>query len=211
MKRPRAEPSSSSSGFGPRGFHQRHQQFLQTAGQPVEPEGQSHLAKLLINEWAWGNLSSPVVQKIASAAVADGATHRHVKDLASLGAHGLYPGNTHRDLLNKLATPIVPAALRDYTMWAKLPFLKTVELSQKILFPHALFSNIYTHDQGLFEDIFMGGDKKRVVEFWDQMATTERYPTTQIKDKPNHKTHCIPLGLHGDGVAVTGAGRSWKK
>ena len=210
MKRSRAEPSSSSSGFGPKGLHQKMQ--LQMAVMNTgEPEGQSHLARLLINEWAWGNLSSPVFQKIASAAEADGATHKDVKTLASLGAHGLYPGNTHRDLLRKLATPIVPSALMDYTMWIKLPFLKTAQVNQKILLPHALFSHIYTHDQGLFEEVFMGGDKKRVSEFWDQIGTTERYHTTHIKIKPNHKTHCIPLGLHGDGVTVTGVGRSWGK
>ena len=38
----------------------------------VTPSPKSELAELLLDRWAWGALSTPVVQQIAAAAVADG-------------------------------------------------------------------------------------------------------------------------------------------
>ena len=96
-------------------------------------------------------------------------------------------------------------------MWLKLPFLKTAHTDQKFLIPHALFAQIYAYDQDLFEKVFMDGNKGKLAEFWEQIASTKRYETCKIASKADHTAHCIPLGLHGDGVTVTGVGRSWGK
>ena len=62
----------------------------------------SHLALLLKQLWAWGDLSAPAIQKIAAAAEKDGATSPEIKALASMGGSGAYPGNAHRDLVQRL-------------------------------------------------------------------------------------------------------------
>ena len=215
MKRVRNEASSAdaSSSFGPRGLHQKHKIITGVLHADDEPSGmpQSELATLLVREWAWGNISTPMVQKVAAAAHADGCKHKDVEPLASLGTWGMYPNNTHRDLLYKLQAPIAPPALADIKMWLKLPFMQSAEVKQKFLMPHALFAQIYEYDQNLFEQVFMGGDKMKVVKFWDEISTTRRYTDCNIKTRPDHTTRCIPLGLHGDGVTVTGVGRSWGK
>jgi len=45
----------------------------------------SALASLLLTSWAWGQISTPMVQRIASAAVEDGLDLPEVKKLAKLG------------------------------------------------------------------------------------------------------------------------------
>ena len=196
------------------GHRQRQQAMLaalQGDGEPAGMPQQSALATLLVQEWAWGNISTPMLQKVAEAACADGARHPHLDKLSAIGSHGRHPGNTHRDLLRLLKAPIVPAALTDWNVWMKLPFMKTAQMSQKFVLPHALFSHIYSHDFGLFEQVFLGGNQDRLVEFWSQVGTTKHYESSHIVTRPDHKTRCIPLGLHGDGVTVTGVGRSWGK
>jgi hypothetical protein len=93
----------------------------------------------------------------------------------------------------------------------KLPFMKTAQMSQKFILPHALFSHIYTHDERLFEQVFLGGSQDRLAEFWSQVSTTKHYEASNIATRPDHKTRYIPLGLHGDGVTVTGVARTWGK
>ena len=56
-----------------------------------------NLADLLIEEWGFGRMSAPMVQRIAAAAYSDGLGQ--VQRLASIGSWGAYPNNTHRDLV----------------------------------------------------------------------------------------------------------------
>ena len=43
------------------------------------------------------------------------------------------------------------------------------------------------------------------------MANTERYASHPVRLRPDHKSMCIPIGIHGDGVQVVGVGRTWSK
>ena len=43
------------------------------------------------------------------------------------------------------------------------------------------------------------------------MATTDRLRMHSISNRDDHRRLCIPIGMHGDGVTVTGVGRSWSK
>ena len=62
----------------------------------------------------------------------------------------------------------------------------------------------------LFKNMFLGNDEKNVAKFWEDMAEVPRYKE-HVKPKANHRSRCIPIAIHGDGVTVTGAGRSWSK
>ena len=59
----------------------------------------SHLAQALEELWGWGVLTSPVVQAIAEAAVADGLQNERMIRLSQIGSAGKLPGNTRRDLM----------------------------------------------------------------------------------------------------------------
>ena len=67
----------------------------QSAGSVVE---NSCLATLLLNMWARGTLSATAMQKIAHAAMLDGAEHVELGNLARCGNFGQVPGNVARDV-----------------------------------------------------------------------------------------------------------------
>ena len=58
----------------------------------------SCLATLLLNMWARGTLSATAMQKIAHAAMLDGAEHVELGNLARCGNFGQVPGNVARDV-----------------------------------------------------------------------------------------------------------------
>jgi hypothetical protein len=58
----------------------------------------SALATMLLNLWASGHLSATAMQKIALAAMLDGAAHTEIANLAKCGHWGQTPGNIARDV-----------------------------------------------------------------------------------------------------------------
>ena len=63
----------------------------------------SKLASRLLQQWAWGEMTAPLLQQLASAAVAHGALHLELASLSKLGHNGQCPGNCHRDLQRYLS------------------------------------------------------------------------------------------------------------
>ena len=212
MKRGREATPGSSSGVGPRGLHQKLADSQQQVAQTP-----SKLANLLVDHWSWGAISSPFLQEVAAAAKADfelaGATApRDIVALSSIGGSGLYPQNMHRDLVKfKLATPPLAPAMSKINMWVKKTHYRIEEVPQSVLLPHALFGQLYKHDKAEFKSRALGGSEDNIARFWDQIAHTKRYNDHPIRTKSDHKTKCVPIGVHGDGVQVVGVGRSWSK
>ena len=60
----------------------------------------SHLARYLLEEFAFGGLSANQVQQFAMMAKLDGIEHTSIDKFASLGTHGKHTQHIHRDLLN---------------------------------------------------------------------------------------------------------------
>ena len=84
---------------------------------PKDDRKHSKLASTLLEQWAWGEIAAPLLQQLASAAVADGALHPQLISLSKLGHNGQCPGNCHRDLLRYLSgsdTISVPVQLLHY-------------------------------------------------------------------------------------------------
>lgn len=75
----------------------------------------SQLWTCLMQLWAWGILSSPIVQKLAQAARLSGCSAHDIDTLAQLGASGAQEGNCHRDLLRAYAARCVTPALSPVT------------------------------------------------------------------------------------------------
>ena len=119
-----------------------HLQRLAAAGAAqAAPRSSSTLADLLVNEWSWGEISTPAVQRIAAAAVSDFQVAGHVAPtdltrLASLGGSGLYAGNMHRDLVGRLQPPLLSAAMSQVWCWLNRGFMRCERRACNILLPH---------------------------------------------------------------------------
>lgn len=43
------------------------------------------------------------------------------------------------------------------------------------------------------------------------MATGEQFRDHPVRERADHRERCVPLGMHGDGVACLGVGQKWQK
>ena len=129
--------------------------------------------------------------------------------LASIGARGSYHGNMHRDLV-KLINCKIPTGLE-----VGMPFRAKhagtwQEIGQEILLPHELFAHMWKFQRKAF-DSFIRGPPGSITGFWDAMANSPLLHFHPIRHEPDFQDVAIPIALHGDGVPVTGVGKSWSK
>ena len=214
MKRAREGGATSSRNVGPLGFQQRVR--LATELEDNVDRRDSSLANLLIEQWSWGQLSTPQIQRIAAAAKADFEAGGHtvpdqIEKISAIGSHGRHTGHLFRDLTKyKIKQPILASARVDYTMWIRKIGFRTKQSPISIVPPHALFSLLYHSNRQAFDNMLLGSTNE-ISKFWDEVASTQKYQHHPVRRRKDHKRLCIPLGLHGDGVAVTGINRSWQK
>ena len=215
MPKRKKEEAASSSDKRPRpgGWRQKKRWVEADARNASNPGSKSVLASLLLSMWCWGALSTPTVQKIASAALADGASHRELRNLAMLGSSGKCPNHMHEQLMSTLSLPSISGALDQIWVFLKVARLKIIKVKHVIMLPHVLFSKLYHEHKHIFMNSILGGDANNITRFWKTMEESEHpgYDDHPIKKRANHKTHGIPLILHSDGVPVSGIQRSWAK
>ena len=169
---------------------------------PHQHQAESHLAKTLLQKWAWGKLSTPEVQALAHSAFLDGLEHPKVRALASLGSWGKHPANMHRDLLRAVGAgaKLVSSTLAFHINLETQRGAWTRSLVDMIL-PHKLFASMYHERHQAFLASILGGDANNVRRFWEAMQT---HPI--LLARPELRTRAdllqvIPIGLHGDGVS----------
>ena len=102
----------------PGGYRQKARWAEQQRKRDEEQE-QSHLAQLLVTNWCWKELSTPLVQQIAHRACLDGAKHPDLQKLADLGSKGLYPGNMYQEMIRLLKEMKVNNAMSKIKVWMK--------------------------------------------------------------------------------------------
>ena len=207
--------SSSSSAKRPRapqgGCRQRAERAANEANELVKP---SALARLLLERWAWGDLSGPSIQSIAQAAVIDGAVHEELNIIAKLGSSGAFPANIQRDLLRALQPTPVTNHLKKISIWMRKVPGHIIQVEHDILLPHELFASMYEYYPETFLQRLCNGSVDNLKRFWSAMKKSPPHPAYihhPMRADKGHESTCIPLALHGDGVPVTGAGRSWQK
>ena len=207
-KRPRAP-------LAPQGGYKQRLRWAEAEaqGSAAASSGPSNsLATLLVHKWAWGEMSTPLVQQIAAAAVEDGAAGHDIKVLAGLGSKGRYPGNMHRELVNHMHPTFVEDAMAQTQAHYRLDHFRGITtLTHQVLLPHTLFHCLFTHHPEAFRDRILGCSEDNVGKFWDSMSLHPAYNGHPITARDNHKSKCVPLAVHGDGVAVSGCGKSWSK
>ena len=178
----------------------------------------SEVASLCLGEWSWGLMPASKIQRINAACKADNdnrglESHPEVCKLASLGSSGHNPQNCTRDLVKHcLKHPRLAEALSSFKVKLKLRALKIVQRRQRILLPHKLFALIYEHHRENFTQAILGGSADRVRQFWEKMAENHPgYAAHELRDRNDHMTRCVPLSLHGDGVPISGQGRTYAR
>ena len=209
-------PSASSSGQpapkrfqgAPGGHAQKRKWAAETSD---SPNVQSELVSLLLKKWAWGQATAPFIQQVCECAVKDGLVHPKVRELASMGSHGMYPNNCHAELTRKLPTSPMMSALSTISLSFKKSAMCISHGQHAILLPHQVFACIWEHHREEFVRRLCGGDYNNIKKFWKGMRTHPAYGDHPVASRPDRDTHCIPISMHGDGVAVSGISRAWAK
>ena len=75
---------------------------------------------------------------------------------------------------------------------------------------HVLFSTIYNHYPDAWANRICPG-VAAIQQFWNALANSPQLDNDDIMSRPDFKDRCIPITVHGDGVPVTGIGKSWGK
>lgn len=174
----------------------------------------SKLATLLLDLWCWGELSTPMVQRIAAAGKSDGIECVDLVKLADLGTEGMYPGNMHRELVNQLRPSSIQqhcSTLRVYYKSTKRVLGGVVEANVPVVLPHELFAIMYSNYREAFDKHILGGDPQNICRFWCDMEGSAYFEQHPMKKRLNLKERAVPLALHGDGVSIVGVNKTWTK
>ena len=195
---------------------------------------ESPMCAYLLELVAWKYISPQMMQCIAMrtfmelehAVVKCGVLSGDAKDVvenlnpklakfAKFGTDGSYSANTHRDLVSFLGAPKIPLTVVGIPM--KLPgerLPKRVE--QRILWPHNLMHSIYNMQSDAWR-LRICPSSDRLEKFWGSMVNHPNMPVLEhaLRRRPNFREDwrrwAIPIKLYGDGVPITGVGKSWSK
>ena len=168
------------------------------------------LGRLLLSERAWGGMTTPQIQKIAMAALDDGAKGDDLHIIASLGANGRFPANMERDLEARLK----PSPFSSCIAHIALPFKSNFQIKwtdTSVLLPHEVFATLFSLHPAKFIESLLGSSVSRTTNFWAAMKghpSMEYHP--ELRDQAI-ASKTIPISLHGDAVPVAGIGKSWSK
>ena len=205
---------SSGSGPSKRGLEPSggyKQRLERSRGQSSNAQRESELGKLLVSEWAWGAMSAPQIQRFAAAALSDGSPHNDIAVLASLGSCGRYPANCHSELVSKLAPTYAATALSQFPLFTKKLPMGICKSPHTMLLPHELFATMFKNHPKFFLENICGGSFDIVRKFWSSMHANPMYQAHPMRGIHGHQDKFIPIWIHGDGVPVSGIGRSWGK
>ena len=189
-----------------------------TAGGPVQRSradeaaqpsvaAQSHLAKYLLEDWAFGGISATQLQIIAHLAQKDGLRHPSIDKLSSFGTFGKHPGNVDRDLRKFMESYLPFEHPKPDCVDIPLKILKgkdegTHMLPQYYLQPHKLMHFLHKEFPSDFKRKLLGDDGA-IEEFWSTIPADDPRIVQLAADHPDYKQKCVPIVLHGDGVPCT--------
>ena len=77
--------------------------------------------------------------------------------------------------------------------------------------PNATMATLYEHPQkNMFNERILP-DVDELERFWNAMEDNPQLKDHPVRARRDWKRRAIPLVLHGDGVPLTGIGKSWTK
>lgn len=156
------------------------------------------LARCILEKWAWGFISGPIVQELAEAAKASGATGADLDILASMGSHGQESGihnisrTIKRHFCKNLGCP-PEAHTVSVPMIVRHKAVENVKMvDTPMLLPHDWFAALERHPEVLGLD--------SLETFWSQHDPTDPKLFQNPMGAFDYKAACVPFLLHGDGA-----------
>ena len=207
MKRRRASPPQGNKRKG--GVRQR------LAAQRRELDEKPHtsaLAVLLLQLFSWGEASPQLCQRIASAAYEDAMMFyntetdlRDLKVIGDIGCKGKWPNKCYQDLMLKMPLRVcIPLPTL-----SQLPFREPCSsLQQAFLLPHELFASIWSSYPSTWKKCVVP-DEQVLESFWRHNENHPAFDAADFHGIPDFRRRCVPIGLHGDDVPITGVGKAW--
>ena len=202
---------SSSPSNGPRkgGVRQRMRQTEKREGPGNDS---STLLALLLQLFAWGDISAQLVQSISAAAYKDACDLKEnrsslgeLERISTIGYSGLYPNKCYSELMQRI--PYAIKIPKPFTL--SLPFKKPYkQLDQGFLLPHELFASIFEwYPKTWTKSVVPSQASLR--NFWKTNINHPTMRTHDLKDRENFQEWAVPISLHGDDVPITGVGKAW--
>jgi hypothetical protein len=192
----------------------RKGQRLRLQSDPVvtPPVVESLLATFLLQQFAWGYMTPQLIQKISALAVQDFVNATSVngrlvslEEISKIGGFNKLENNMHRDLGKFLQNTMVPKGFNTL-----MPFKGLGIQEQTIMLPHEVFATLFHNYPKAWQSTIL--PKPEMLEcFWDSQADHPAMNGHPMTSKPDYKSKCLPIGLHGDEVPITGKGKVWSK
>ena len=130
--------------------------------------------------------------------------------LASLGAFGAHPQNCERDYHRMQRQMMHNANINLTVKYCPINMKDMIanEVQKQeigFLMPHEVFAFLYDHPLAWQHAVLGGGPETQIMDFWDFYAKSNaqwyvRHPVATLTPADRAKT--IPIGLHGDDVAL---------
>ena len=76
------------------------------------------------------------------------------------------------------------------------------------MLPHLVFNCLHTQYPNAFTELLVG-QPGGMQSFWNAMEGTPMMTEHPVLTIENYNQCMVPLCLHGDGVPITGVGKSW--
>ena len=187
-------------------------QRLQSDPAVTPPVVESKLATFLLQQFAWGFMTPQLIQQISSLAIQDVNNAKSVQgrlkslaEIAHIGGSRKLENNMHRDLSKFLQDTMIPKGLT-----VPMPFKGMPLQDQDITLPHEVFASLF-HDYQESWQSTMVPKPELLEQFWESQSDHPAMENHPMKSKADYKSKCLPIGLHGDEVPITGKGKVWSK
>ena len=173
----------------------------------------SKLADILLEKWAWGEISPQMAQELAAASLRDfaavGATPPEaLSALGKLGSHGMYDNKMHKEILQIANQSCRFSSVSITPLPFKPPWHKQL---QSLLLPHVVFADIF-HRYPLAFRKFLVPNTTVLQEFWSLQRGHPAFAGHPVVDQPSFQpAKTVPLSCHGDGTPVVGIGKIWSR
>ena len=137
-----------------------------------------------------------------------GFSFEGINRLAAIGRSGRNSEHASTDLLKLMKGIRMPSPF--CFQLAVLLFGEAKHFKQYFILPHELFASLFHNYPAHFRQRMLGADGA-MERFWEQMQNHPALENNPVTTKRNWKNLYIPFGLHGDGVPISGVGKSWQR
>jgi hypothetical protein len=159
---------------------------------------------------AWHNAGALARGVQCSMSVSSLPTLAALEKLARLGSDGRQKCHCHRDLMSLLALPKFVLSYFRMKLNCGPRNSRSDWFTQAFLLPHLMLASLYEDFHDSWEKLICPS-ADALQAFWDTQRGHPGLPGNPLTRRRDWQRRAVPISIHGDGVPVTGVGRSWSK